>query len=394
MSETLIPFNRTSFDSGELARIQEAVENGHISGDGPFSKKAEKILSDMHDGSRVLLTPSCSHALELAARLLGFEPGDEVIVPSFTFVTSVSSFVSNGAVPVFCDIDPVTLGLDLKAAEKLITKRTKAIVLVHYNGVPANPEGFARLAAVHGLVLIEDNAHGLGGTSDGKKLGAFGALSTLSFHETKNITCGEGGALVLNDPQYVERAEILREKGTDRSLFFQGRVDRYTWRDLGSSWVLSDILSAILYAQLSKFEEIQARRVATAKLYFEALKDWAATNDFVLQKWNLGTSHLFFVLLDESVAQVSLIDHMKKRGVAVVSHYQPLHQSAFGSRFVGHNSSLPVTEAVSRALIRLPLFPGFAGWEQERVISALLEFPRESKTLPRLTEVAPLPSFQ
>lgn len=221
-----IPFNRIAFDSGEIARIHEAANSGHISGDGPFSKKAEATLSDMHDGARVLLTPSCSHALELAARLIRFEPGDEVIVPSFTFVTSVSSFVSNGATPVFCDIDPVTLGLDLEEAKKLVTSKTKAIVLVHYGGVPANPEGFAELAEQHDLVLIEDNAHGLGGKSSGKPLGTFGAMSTLSFHETKNITCGEGGALVINDPQFIERAEILREKGTDRSRFFRGQVDK------------------------------------------------------------------------------------------------------------------------------------------------------------------------
>lgn len=374
MSKEPIPFNRISFDSGELERIQEAVENWHISGDGPFSKKAEKILADMHDGARVLLTPSCSHALELAARLIGFDPGDEVIVPSFTFVTSVSSFVSHGATPVFCDIDPVTLGLDLEQAKKLVTTKTKAIVLVHYGGVPANPEGFARLAAEHNLVLIEDNAHGLGGTSNGKTLGTFGAMSTLSFHETKNITCGEGGALVINDPQYIERAEILREKGTDRSRFFRGQVDKYTWQDLGSSWILSDILAAVLYAQLCDFDAIQQRREQRTYRYFEGLKDWASFQGFRLQQPNLGTSHLFYILLADEVGQEKFIEHMQSHGILTVFHYQALHKSPYASMLSKTEPFLPVTAAVSSSLVRLPLSPSLAASDQRRIIERAREY--------------------
>lgn len=371
--EKLIPFNRISFDSGEMARIQEAVENGHISGDGPFSKKAEAILSEMHEGARVLLTPSCSHALELAARLIGFEPGDEVIVPSFTFVTSVSSFVSHGATPVFCDIDPVTLGLDLEEARKLVTPKTKAIVLVHYGGVPANPEGFSRLANEHGLILIEDNAHGLGGTSNGKKLGTFGAMSTLSFHETKNITCGEGGALVINDPQFIERAEILREKGTDRSRFFRGQVDKYTWQDNGSSWILSDLLAAVLYAQLSDFKAIQRRREVLWNRYFESLKEWARDREFGLQQPS-GTSHLFYLILKGPEQVVSFLEHLRVAGIHAVFHYQPLHTSPFGEKFMDGNRALPLTERVANCLVRLPLYSALSSVEQERILAETLRY--------------------
>ena len=369
MPDKPIPFNRISFDSGEIARIQEAVSHGHISGDGPFSKKAEAILSDMHDGARVLLTPSCSHALELAARLIGFEPGDEVIVPSFTFVTSVSSFVSNGATPVFCDIDPVTLGLDLEEARKLVTPKTKAIVLVHYGGVPANPEGFAELAEKHNLVLIEDNAHGLGGKSNGKTLGTFGAMSTLSFHETKNITCGEGGALVINDPQYVERAEVLREKGTDRSKFFRGQVDKYTWQDLGSSWILSDLLASVLFAQLSNFDVIQDRRTRLWNRYHNKLSDWAKANEVGLAAGETGTAHLFYVLLKNSQLQLDLIGHLRAAHIGAVFHYQALHLSPFGSRFsIGRD--LPVTERTVGSLVRMPLSSAMKDEESDHVIES------------------------
>lgn len=374
MFENPISFNQISFENGELDLIEEAVSNRHISGDGPFSKKAEKLLSEIHDGARVLLTPSCSHALELAARLIVFEPGDEIIVPSFTFVTSVSSFVSHGAKPIFCDIDPVTLGLDIKQAEKLISPKTRAIVLVHYGGVPAHPEGFARLAEKHGLILIEDNAHGLGGLSKGKRLGTFGALSTLSFHETKNLSCGEGGGLVINDSQYIHRAEILREKGTDRSQFLLGQVDKYTWRDLGSSWILSDILAAVLFAQLRNFEQIQHEREKRANRYFEGLKDWASAAGVRLQKPSFGTAHLFYLLFDTEVERDQFIQHMKSAGISAVSHYQALHESPYASMLTSRKTYLPVSEATSRGLVRLPLSRSLTFNDQERVISRVREY--------------------
>jgi dTDP-4-amino-4,6-dideoxygalactose transaminase len=275
---------------------------------------------------------------------------------------------------VFCDIDPITLGLDLQQAKELVTTKTKAIVVVHYGGVPADPEGFAQLAEEHNLVLIEDNAHGLGGKSNGKALGTFGAMSTLSFHETKNITCGEGGALVINDPRYIQRAEIIREKGTDRSRFFRGQVDKYTWQELGSSWILSDILAAVLYAQLCDFEKIQQRREERTHRYFESLQDWASFQGFSLQHPGLGTSHLFYVLLADAAGQERFIDHMKAHGILTVFHYQALHKSPYVSMLTTLPSSLPVTDSVSSRLVRLPLSPSLTESNQLRVIEKAREY--------------------
>lgn len=368
-----IPFNQVTLGGIELDLVREAFGNRHLSGDGPFSRKSEEILSEMHDGSRVLLTPSCSHALELAARLIDIQPGDEVIVPSFAFPTTVSSFVAQGAVPVFCDIDPLTLGLNLLEAQELITPKTKAIVLIHYGGVPADPEGFARLAKQHGLVLIEDNAHGLGGSSDGKTLGTFGAMSALSFHETKNISCGEGGALVINESSYVSRAEILRQKGTDRNRFFRGEVDKYTWQDLGSSWVLSEILSAILYGQLLRFDEIQARRQAVWETYLRELSGWALENKFSLSKAGHGTAHLFYVLARDRLLRERLIRHLKSRQVTALFHYAALHLSPFGSQFAIERP-LPVTEAITDSLVRLPLYSSLKDEETNSVVKAVRSY--------------------
>jgi len=333
------------------------------------------MLSAMHDGSAVLLTPSCSAALELAARLIGFEPGDEVIVPSYTFVTTVSSFVSNGATPVFCDIDPLTLGLDLNQARSLITPRTKAICIVHYAGVPANPEGFEQLAEEFGLVLVEDNAHGLGGASGSRLLGTFGAMSTLSFHETKNVTCGEGGALVINDERFLERAEILREKGTDRSNFLKGQVDKYTWVDVGSSWVMSDILAAILVAQLERFEVIQNRRRDLWNRYRAGLEDWAAERRIGLAQRDLpNTAHMFFLLLEGMTERDRFIAHLEGSGVNAVFHYQPLHRSAAGSPWLRDGQHFPVSDRVGESLVRLPLYSSLRLFEQDIVIEAVTGF--------------------
>jgi dTDP-4-amino-4,6-dideoxygalactose transaminase len=374
MVDAYVPFNRVKFKSGEFAVAKAALANGHISGDGPFSRRAEEILASMHNGSRALLTPSCSHALELAARLIQFDPGDEVIVPSFTFVTSVSSFVANGAKPVFCDINPITLGLDLNEARRLVSERTKAICLVHYGGVPADPEGFAQLAKEYDLILIEDNAHGFGGESNGRRLGTFGALSTLSFHETKNITCGEGGGLVINESEFVDRAEILREKGTDRSSFFRGQVDKYTWRDLGSSWILSDILAAVLYAQLCEFETIQSSRRERWDRYSGALAGWARNLGVGTPGSASGTAHIFYLILRDAAQQTAFLQHLKSRGVNAVFHYQSLHRSPYGSQFLQDEVPLPVTERVSDGLVRLPLFSSLTSSEQDQVIQAVLDF--------------------
>lgn len=373
MSNVRIPFNRISFDNGELDLIRRAIDNQEISGNGSFSKKAEAILEDVHEDARVLLTPSCTDALELAARLISFAPGDEVIVPSFAFPTTVSSFVAQGATPVFCEIDPKTLGLDVGQAEKLITPKTKAIVIMHYGGVPANPETFKRLADDHDLVLVEDNAHGLGGVSGGKILGTFAAMSTLSFHETKNLTCGEGGGLVINDPRYKERAEILREKGTDRRSFRLGQVDKYTWQDLGSNWVLSDILAAVLYGQLLNLAAINRRRLELWSRYQNNLSSWARNNEFVLAEDQTTTGHIFFILTQNNQNQSDLIRHLKQQGVTAAFHYQPLHQSPFGSRF-RTSRTMRITEKTANSLVRLPLYASMTDTDQDHVISAVASF--------------------
>jgi len=372
--DSKIPFNQPDFGHLEAEMVGRAMASV-TSGNGPFCKDAEELLAGMHPGSSALLTPSCSSALELAARLVGFQPGDEVIVPSFTFVTTVSSFVTNGATPVFCDIDSETLGLDVRKAESLITERTRAICLVHYAGVPADPLGFADLAERYNLVLIEDNAHGLGGLSGGKTLGTFGAMSTLSFHETKNISCGEGGALIINNPELLGRAEVLREKGTDRSKFLRGQIDKYTWVDDGSSWVLSDVLASILVAQLHRFQELQTARRRVWMRYFEELSAWAQESGVSIQGRDVShTSHLFYLIFPGAEARDRFIDYMDSKGVMAVFHYQPLHLSRSGRNWLKEGSSFPVSEQVSDGLVRLPLFSGLSDSDVTRVVEAVKSY--------------------
>ena len=269
MESPRIPFNRPSFEGNEQVYIAQATASGHASGDGPFSRKCHAFLEAALDAPKALLTTSCTHALEMCALLLDIQPGDEVIVPAFTFVSTANAFVLRGARPVFVDIRSDTLNLDEAQLEARITPRTKAILVMHYAGVGCEMDAIMRIAERHAIPVVEDNAHGLFGKYKGRNLGTFGCLSTLSFHETKNFTCGEGGALIVNDPQYIERAEIIREKGTDRSRFFRGQVDKYSWVDIGSSYLPSDILAAALWAQFESAETIQRRR---RRLSFQLLQ--------------------------------------------------------------------------------------------------------------------------
>ena len=373
----MIPFNRASFEGRELEYVAQAVANGHTSGNGPLSRRAEGMLAEMHDGAPALLTTSCSHALELAARLCDLRPGDEVLVPSFTFVTTASSFMWNGATPVFVDVDPDTLNMDVDAAARAISPRTRAICIVHYAGVGASPDRYQRLAEEHGLILIEDNAHGLGGSWNGQRLGTFGSLSTLSFHETKNVTCGEGGAIVINDPSLLERAEILREKGTDRTKFSRGLVDKYTWVDVGSSWVLSDLLAGVLVGQLERFDEIQARRMDIWRQYATGLEDWAHTNSVRLPQIPAGAehpAHMFHLRLPDLTQRDRFIDHMRQNDVMAVFHYQPLEASPVGRRIHPDQAPCPVSSRASETLVRLPLFADLSASELEQAIRAALEF--------------------
>jgi len=313
----------------------------------------------------------------MAALLLDFRDGGEVIIPSFTFVSTVNAFVLHRARPVFVDIRPDTLNLDETLLERCITQRTKAIVPVHYAGVGCEMDAIMKIAERYGIAVVEDNAHGLLGKYKGKYLGTFGCLATQSFHETKNFTCGEGGALLINDPQYIERAEIIREKGTNRSRFFRGQVDKYTWIDLGSSYLPSDILAAYLYAQLEARDEIQARRQNIWEYYFVNLQEWAHENKVQLPTVPARCEqsyHMFYLLVPSLQHRQALIEHLKARGVNAVFHYLPLHLSAMGQSFGGKEGDCPVTESVSDRLLRLPFYNSISESEQEQVVAAIREF--------------------
>jgi dTDP-4-amino-4,6-dideoxygalactose transaminase len=372
-----IPFNKPSLAGDEFRYMAEAMAQGQISGDGKFTQKCHQLLEQQLDVRKVLLTTSGTHALELAALLLDLQPGDEVIVPSFTFVSTVNAFVLRGARPVFADIRPDTLNLDENQLERLITPQTKAIVPVHYAGVGCEMDAIMDIAARHGKPVVEDNAHGLLGKYKGKYLGTFGCLATQSFHETKNFTCGEGGALVINDPQYIERAEIIREKGTNRSRFFRGEVDKYTWVDLGSSYLPSDILAAFLYAQLEAQEPIQAKRRRILEYYYNHLQDWANAHHVrlpIVPPHCEQSYHMFYLLVPSLEQRQALIAHLKSRGILSVFHYLPLHLSDMGRRFGGKEGDCPVTEDVSDRLLRLPFYNELSEADQMQVVEAVSEF--------------------
>jgi dTDP-4-amino-4,6-dideoxygalactose transaminase len=376
MTEYHIPFNRPYFASRTQAYIAEAVDKGHISGDGLFTKRCHVLLEQILGVQKVLLTTSCTHALEMAALLLDVQPGDNVIIPSFTFVSTVNAFVLRGARPIFADIKPTTLNLDESQLEQLITPRTRAIAAVHYAGVGCEMDSILQVAEHHKIAVVEDNAHGLFGRYKGKYLGTFGCLATQSFHETKNISCGEGGALLINEPQYVERAEIIREKGTNRNRFFRGEVDRYTWVDVGSSYLPSDVLAAFLYAQLEAHEKIQTKRQQIWTYYFEHLQDWAQEQGVRLPTVPVHCEqpyHMFYLLMPHLQSRTLLISHLKKRGILSVFHYQPLHLSTMGRQFGGKPGDCPVTEDVSDRLLRLPFYNDLTREDQKRVIEAILQ---------------------
>jgi dTDP-4-amino-4,6-dideoxygalactose transaminase len=372
-----IPFNRPAQLDTELAYVKEALERGHLSGDGAFTKRCHALLEQISSARKVLLTTSCTHALEMCGLLLDLAPGDEIIVPSFAFVTTVNAFVLRGAAPVFVDVQPNTLNIDAKLIEQRITKRTKAIIALHYGGVACDMDEMLAIANRHGLAVVEDNAHGLFGKYKGKNLGSLGALATQSFHETKNISCGEGGALLINDVSLMQRAEIIREKGTNRSRFFRGQVDKYTWVDVGSSYLPSDILAAVLCAQLEAHERIQARRRAIWLRYESELKDWAGANGVKLPhvpEHCEQAYHVFYMLMPDLQRRQSLIGHLKERGIQAPFHYLPLHLSDMGVKFGGQVGDCPVTEQLSDRLIRLPLFFDLNEDQQSRVIQGVREF--------------------
>jgi dTDP-4-amino-4,6-dideoxygalactose transaminase len=373
----MIPFNRPFLSGKEIEYMEQALASWRLSGNGPFTEKCESLLQQTLGVPRVLLSTSCTHALEMAALLLDIKPGDEVIVPTFTFPSTINAFVLRGAQPVFIDIRPDTLNLDERKLENLITPRTRAIVVVHYAGVACEMKVILKIAEARGIPVVEDNAHGLFGKYQQKHLGTFGCLATLSFHETKNVICGEGGALVINDPKYIERAEIIREKGTDRSRFFRGQVDKYTWVDVGSSFLLSDILAAFLFAQLESRELIQTRRKRVWDYYYEHLNDWAGSSGvrlpFIPENCE-HPYHLFYLMLNSPEERTALISHLQARHINAIFHYQPLHLASMGQRLGGQRNDCPVAEAVSHRLLRLPFYNDMTETEQLQVVSGVKEF--------------------
>jgi len=374
---TFIPFNKAAFTGNEFTYIQEAIDRMHISGDGPFTKKCHRLLQETLGVPKALLTTSCTHALDMSAILLNMAPGDEVIVPSFTFVSTINAFVLRGARPVFCDIRPDTLNMDERLLETLITPRTKAIVPVHYAGVGCEMDTILEITGRHDIAVVEDNAHGLLGKYKGHYLGTFGCLATQSFHETKNFTCGEGGALLINDPKYIERAEIIREKGTNRSRFFRGQVEKYTWVDIGSSYLPSDILAAFLYAQLEAREQIQQKRRRIWEYYYMHLLGWAQDHGVrlpIVPSHCEQPYHMFYLLLPSLEQRQALIAHLKAQSILAIFHYLPLHLSDMGRRFGGKAGDCPVTEDVSDRLLRLPFYNDLSESEQDRVVRASRSF--------------------
>ena len=377
MNSFRIPFNKPSLSGNELLHVAESIRAGHISSDGRFTKRCRELLETGLAVPGVLLTTSCTHALEMAALLLDVQPGDEVIVPSFTFVSTVNAFVLRGAVPVFVDVRPDTLNMDESRLQPLITTRTKAIVPVHYAGVGCEMDSIVSLARKHEIAIIEDNAHGAFGRYRSQYLGTFGVLATLSFHETKNLTCGEGGALIVNDKDFLERAEVIRDKGTNRKRFLRGQVDKYTWLDLGSSYGLSDILAAYLCAQLESREEIQRTRQRVWNNYFSSLNGWAATRNVQLPSVPMHCEqayHMFYMLLPSLEIRQGLIEHLKVRGILSVFHYLPLHLSEMGKRYGGWQGQCPVSEDVSNRLLRLPFYNSLSDGEQMEVVDAIKSF--------------------
>ena len=370
-----LPFNKPFIIGGELANIADAVTQGHLSGDGGYTKLCHRWFEEKLGCRKALLTHSCTAALEMAAILCGIQPGDEIIMPSYTFVSTANAFALRGGVPVFIDIRPDTLNMDESLITAAITAKTRAIVPVHYAGVPCAMDRIMAIAQEHHLLVIEDAAQALLSTYQGRALGSIGHIGCLSFHETKNIISGEGGALLVNDERFIERAEIIREKGTNRSQFFRGAVDKYTWVDIGSSYLPSELIGAFLYAQLERADEITVKRCHICTTYQQQLRPLHSAGKLRLPAFDDNSNgHMYYLLLDSLDTRTRLIAHLKIYGIHSVFHYVPLHSSPAGRKYGRTGSSMAVTDDLSDRLLRLPLYYEMCDADVSRICTAIHDF--------------------
>jgi dTDP-4-amino-4,6-dideoxygalactose transaminase len=371
----LIPLNIPYVPEVSKKYALEVLESSHQQGDGPFTKRASSKVSELTGGGHVLLTPSCTHALEMASMLSDIGPGDEVILPAYTFTSAATAVTKFGATPVFVDIESSTKGINIQQVHEAITSKTKAISWVNYAGIAPDVEALQNLARDYNLVLIEDNAHGLGGNFKGKPLGSFGDFAAQSFHASKNVQCGEGGALVINNRKFIERAEIIREKGTDRSKFMRGEVQKYQWVDQGSSYLLAENLAAILLGQLEQITEIQIRRGYIFNRYNQELRNWAGENNFELnfiRTSDVHTAHMFYLVAETQQSRDSLIQKLHGLEIQASFHYQSLADSIMGSKYGSHKKPLQISQRMSGQLLRLPLYFGLEVETQSRVIEGIV----------------------
>jgi dTDP-4-amino-4,6-dideoxygalactose transaminase len=378
-----IPFNRPSLISNEIDYIRDAVERGQLSGDGFYTRSCNALVENLTGSGKALLTHSCTAALEMAALLCRLEPGDEVVMPSFTFVSTANAVALRGAIPVFVDIDPLTLNVDPEAVAKAVTERTKAIFVVHYAGFPADMDALLAIANEHDLFVVEDAAQALGSTYKGRPAGSLGDMAAISFHETKNVISGEGGVLTLNRPELYDRAEIIREKGTNRALFFRGHVDKYTWTDIGSSYLPGELIAAYLFAQLEKSDEILRRRLSIFDRYMEAFAELSSSGRVripVTPPECTGNGHMFYLLLANLDERSRFIAHMREKGITTPFHYVPLHSAPAGLKYGRASNILVNTDRISDTLVRLPMFYDL-GDNVETVITIALDFFRDRTSM-------------
>lgn len=371
-----IPFNRPTLIGKEISFLREAIQRGQLSGDGHFTDLCNQRIVQLTGARKALLTHSCTAALEMAAILCDLSPGDEVIMPSFTFVSTANAVVLRGATPVFVDIDPVTLNIDPARVAEALTPRTRGIFAVHYAGFSADMDALAEIAQAQGCPLVEDAAQAIGSTYKGRPCGSLGDLAAFSFHETKNIISGEGGALTINRESFCERAEIIREKGTNRSQFFRGQVDKYTWVDIGSSFLPGELIASYLYAQLEMAEMINARRLANFDRYMEAFLPLAEAGRLQVPRWSddcTGNGHMFYLLMRSLEERSSFILHLKEQGITAPFHYVPLHSAPAGQKLARTSGKMDVTDRISQTLVRLPMYFDLAA-DIERVIDVALDF--------------------